>query len=33
VGGNAVSVGVNLINGGQATISVPVSFSSNPGAY
>jgi len=33
VGGNAVNVGVNLINGGQATISVPVSFSSNPGAY
>ncbi|HYQ25478.1 hypothetical protein [Stenotrophomonas sp.] len=33
VGGNAVNVGVNLVNGGQATISVPVSFSSNPGAY
>lgn len=33
VGGNAVNVGVNLINGGQATINVPVSFSSNPGAY
>jgi len=33
VGGNAVNVGVNLINGGQATISVPVSFSNNPGAY
>lgn len=33
VGGNAVNVGVNLVNGGQATISVPVSFSNNPGAY
>jgi uncharacterized repeat protein (TIGR01451 family) len=33
VGGNAVNAGVNLINGGQATISVPVSFSNNPGAY
>ncbi len=33
VGGAAVSVGVNLVNGGQATISVPVSFSNNPGAY
>ncbi len=33
VGDGAVNVGVNLINGGQATISVPVSFSSNPGAY
>ncbi len=32
-GGNAVNVGVNLVNGGQATISVPVSFSNNPGAY
>ncbi|AWH45241.1 hypothetical protein C1926_09465 [Stenotrophomonas sp. ZAC14A_NAIMI4_1] len=32
-GGNAVNVGVNLANGGQATISVPVSFSNNPGAY
>jgi len=28
-----VNAGVNLINGGQATISVPVSFSNNPGAY
>ncbi len=33
VGGDAVNVGVNLVNGGQATISVPVSFSNNPGAY
>lgn len=33
VGDGAVNVGVNLINGGQATISVPVNFSSNPGAY
>ncbi|WP_411852376.1 hypothetical protein ACLB90_07745 [Stenotrophomonas sp. LGBM10] len=33
VGGNAVNVGVNLVNGGQATITVPVSFSNNPGAY
>lgn len=33
VGSAAVNVAVNLINGGQATISVPVSFSSNPGAY
>lgn len=33
VGGNAVNVGVSLVNGGQATITVPVSFSNNPGAY
>ena len=33
VGGNAVSVGVDLLNGGSATISVPVTFSSNPAAY
>jgi len=33
VGGDAVNVGVNLVNDGQATISVPVSFSNNPGAY
>ncbi len=32
-GGTSVSLGVNLINGGQATITVPVSFSADPGAY
>lgn len=32
-GGTGVSLGVNLINGGQATITVPVSFSADPGAY
>lgn len=33
VGGNSISVGVDLLNGGSATISVPVVFSSNPAAY
>lgn len=33
VGGNAVNVEVSLLNGGQATISVPVIFSSDPAAY
>jgi len=33
VGGNSISVGVDLIDGGQATINVPVIFSSNPAAY
>lgn len=33
VGGNSISVGVDLLNGGQATISVPVTFSSDPAAY
>lgn len=32
-GGNSVSLGVDLINGGQATITVPVSFSADPAAY
>ncbi len=32
-GGNAVSVTVDLANGGQATIAVPVNFSSNPASY
>lgn len=32
-GGSGVSLGVNLINGGQATITVPVSFSADPAAY
>ena len=32
-GGTGVSLGVNLINGGQATITVPVSFSADPAAY
>lgn len=32
-GGTSVSLGVNLINGGQATITVPVSFSADPTAY
>lgn len=32
-GGNSISVGVDLIDGGQATINVPVIFSSNPAAY
>lgn len=33
VGGSVVSVGVSLLDGGQATISVPVNFSSDPAAY
>ena len=33
VGGTGISVGVDLLNGGSATISVPVVFSSNPAAY
>ncbi|MCT4541792.1 hypothetical protein NSY55_27230 [Pseudomonas aeruginosa] len=32
-GGTGVNLGVNLINGGQATITVPVSFSADPAAY
>jgi uncharacterized repeat protein (TIGR01451 family) len=32
-GGNSISVSVDLINGGQATITVPVSFSADPAAY
>ncbi len=32
-GGTGVSLGVNLINGGTATITVPVSFSADPAAY
>ena len=32
-GGSAVSVAVDLLNGGQATISVPVSFSPTPETY
>ena len=32
-GGTGVTLGVNLINGGQATITVPVSFSADPAAY
>jgi uncharacterized repeat protein (TIGR01451 family) len=32
-GGTSVTLGVNLINGGQATITVPVSFSADPAAY
>jgi len=33
VGGNTVTVGVDLVNGGTATITVPVGFSQNPAAY
>lgn len=33
VGGNVVNVEVSLLNGGQATILVPVIFSSDPAAY
>ncbi len=32
-GTNGVSLGVDLINGGQATITVPVIFSADPAAY
>lgn len=32
-GGNVISLLLNLINGGQATITVPVTFSPNPAAY
>ena len=33
VGGTAVNAELSLLNGGQATISVPVTFSSDPAAY
>ena len=32
-GGTGVRLGVNLVNGGEATITVPVSFSADPAAY
>lgn len=32
-GANQVTVNVDLVNGGQATITVPVTFSSNPASY